>query len=110
MIVPTVKTLVTYIRGAEIKRVLSNFKMGDDKYALIEYQNNILSRCPFEADYKHHEEIHKHHRAENSYSIIYYNYQEPIEEINVIVNYVLEFDGKIFMLQEEQYDMIEFDY
>lgn len=49
MQVPTVKTLVTYIKGDEIKKVLCDIKMGNDKYASINFEHDILAMCPFEA-------------------------------------------------------------
>lgn|SRR6185312_2747048 len=106
MIVPTVKTLITYMKDDETIKVLSDIKMGDDKYASIEYEHDIMARCPFD-DSKYHEEIHQ--VRDNIYEIVHYDYVEPMYKIDVVVNHVLEFDGKIFLLKEIDYDMKEFE-
>jgi hypothetical protein len=109
MIVPTVKTLITYTKGNESIRVLADIEMGDDKYAQIEYENDIEFRCPFEDDNSYRKEMY--HVYGNRYEIVFYDYHgRPMYSIDVIVDSVLEFDGRIFILQETEYDMKEYDY
>lgn len=108
IIVPTVKTLITYTKGNESIRVLADIGIGDDKYAQIEYENDIEFRCPFEDDNSYRKEIY--HVDGNRYEIVFYDYHEPMYSIDVIVNSVLEFNGRIFILQETEYDMKEYDY
>jgi hypothetical protein len=108
MQIPTIKTLITYISRTETKRVLCDIQKGDDKYASIEYEQAILNRCPFLEDNYYHEEIYD--RLYGRYEIVVYNRNEPVDTFHVEVVDVLECNGRIYRLQEEQYDMKEFDY
>lgn len=52
-----------------------------------------------------------HHVKGNRYKIVFYDYHErPMYSIDVVVNSVLEFNERIFILQETEYDMKEYNY
>ena len=106
MQIPTIKTLITYIKTDEVKKVLCNIELGDDKYAQIDYEHDIISRCPFD-EIMYPDEIHKIY--DGAYEITHYEDDMSMYKVDVIVNHVLEFNGKIFLLQETNYDMKEFE-
>lgn len=108
MEIPSIKTLIIYNYNGVEKRVLSEFiRKGDDKFASIEYANKVKYRNPFDIGrYTYSEAIEV---GNNVFVIEYQNGREIIDTVGAKVLDVLEFNNRIFKLEETDYDVREYE-
>lgn len=104
MEIPTIQTTLTFRKGEEEKKILSDIiKKSDDKFSSIHFENAILFENPFESDFQC--EIYQ--TSENTYTIERYENAKIIDYIHVSVGHVLSFQGKYFELKEIALDKVE---
>ena len=104
MEIPTIQTTLTFRKGEEERKILSDItKKNDDKFSSIHFENAILFENPFESDFQC--EIYQ--TSESMYTIERYDNAKMVDSILVSVGHVLAFQGKYFELKETTIDTID---
>ncbi|MFQ3543491.1 hypothetical protein Q7A53_05345 [Halobacillus rhizosphaerae] len=116
MVIPTVKTLLTYrhVKDGTYKKMnvlceyLHDSEDDRNKYSEAEFMLKVEARCPFEFEGLH-SSIYPY-GVENQFNISFEDGYKVVEFVDVFVATVLEYKGKIFKLEETHFDFKEFDY
>lgn len=101
MEIPVIKTLVTYRYKNEKKSILRDyFDLKEaEMYERIDLENHLISDNPFE--FNTWDTSFREYAEDTGYYITYWKDRKEIAKVDLFVEYVFEFKGKRFVLQEK---------